>query len=182
MTVSSDVWFTLLVAAVGVERIIELVISQRHISFSKSRGGVEFGRSHYPAMVVLHLGLLVGAVLEVWLLDRIFYPWLGWPMLAVVIAAQALRWLCIATLGWQWSTRVVVVPDAPRVSGGPYRWSSHPNYVAVVAEGLALPLVHTAWITAGVFSIANAFVLRTRLRVEREALNLLAPTSSRSIQ
>lgn len=179
---SSDVWFTLLVAAVGVERIVELVISKRHISYSKSRGGVEFGLAHYPAMVALHVGLLVGSVVEVWLLDRLFYPWLGWPMLVIVIATQGLRWWCIVTLGWQWSTRVVVVPQAPRVSGGPYRWSSHPNYVAVVAEGLALPLVHTAWITATMFSIANGFVLRARLRVEREALNLLGPASSRAGQ
>jgi len=178
--VTSDVWFTLLIAAVGVERIIELVISKRHIAYSKSRGGVEFGFSHYPAMVAMHVGLLVGAVVEVWLLDRLFYPWLGWPMLVIAIAAQVLRWWCIVTLGWQWSTRVVVVPDAPRVSGGPYRWSSHPNYVAVAIEGVALPLVHTAWITATVFSIANAFVLRTRLRVEREALNLLAPAAAQS--
>jgi methyltransferase len=179
---ASDVWFTLLVAAVGVERIVELVISKRHIAYSKSRGGVEFGLSHYPAMVAVHVGLLVGAVAEVWLLDRLFYPWLGWPMLVLVIAAQGLRWWCIGTLGWQWSTRVVVVPDAPRVTGGPYRWSSHPNYVAVVVEGVALPLVHTAWITATVFSVANAFVLRTRLSVEREALALLAPSPSRSVR
>jgi len=178
--VSSDVWFTLLVGAVAVERILELVISQRHIAYSKSRGGVEFGLSHYPAMVAIHVGLLVGSVAEVWLLDRIFYPWLGWPMLAIVFAAQGLRWWCITTLGWQWSTRVVVVPEAPLVGGGPYRWSSHPNYVAVVAEGLALPLVHTAWISATVFSVANGVVLRTRLRVEREALSLLLPAEAKA--
>ncbi|HET6732675.1 isoprenylcysteine carboxylmethyltransferase family protein, partial [Mycobacterium sp.] len=95
---------------------------------------------------------------------------LGWPMLGVVLAAQALRWWCIGTLGRQWNTRVVVVPGASRVSRGPYRVVPHPNYVAVVTEGAALPLVHSAWITALVFSVLNAALLRTRIRVENEAL------------
>jgi methyltransferase len=85
-----------------------------------------------------------------------------------------LRWWCIATLGQQWNTRVVVVPGAARVAGGPYRFLSHPNYVAVVAEGAALPLVHTAWITALVFSVLNAALLRTRLKVENAALASLS--------
>jgi methyltransferase len=171
--VTSTGWFVLLIAAVGVERVIELVISQRHVAWALARGGVEYGRSHYPAMVVLHVGLLVGAVAEVVLLDRVFLPWLGWPMLVVVLLAQTLRWWCIATLGPQWNTRVVVVPGAGRVTSGPYRWVRHPNYVAVVAEGVSLPLVHTAWITSTVFTVLNAFLLRTRIRVENRALALV---------
>ncbi len=91
-------------------------------------------------------------------------------MLAVVLAAQGLRWWCITTLGHQWNTRVVVIPDAVRVTNGPYRFFSHPNYVAVVVEGIALPLVHTAWVTAAVFTALNAVVLQTRIRVENTAL------------
>ena len=87
----------------------------------RARGGVEFGAGHYPVMVVLHTGLLVGCVVEVVVLDRPFIPALGWPMLALVVAAQGLRWWCITTLGRQWNTRVVVIPGAPRVDGGPYR-------------------------------------------------------------
>ena len=170
---TSTGWFVLLIAAVGVERLAELVVSQRHVAWALARGGAEYGRSHYPAMVVLHLGLLVGAVAEVVLLDRVFLPWLGWPMLVVVLLAQALRWWCIATLGPQWNTRVVVVPGAGRVMSGPYRWVRHPNYVAVVAEGVSLPLVHTAWITSTVFTVLNAFLLRTRIRVENRALALV---------
>jgi methyltransferase len=121
-------------------------------------------------MVALHGGLLVGCLLEPIALHRPFLPALGWPMLVVVLAAQGLRWWCITTLGRQWNTRVVVVPDAPRVTSGPYRFFSHPNYVAVVAEGVALPLVHTAWITALLFAVLNAALLRTRIRVENAAL------------
>ena len=91
-------------------------------------------------------------------------------MFAVVLAAQALRWWCIATLGHQWNTRVVVVPDASRVTGGPYRFLPHPNYVAVVLEGVALPLVHTAWITALAFTLLNAALLTARINVENAAL------------
>ena len=94
---------------------------------------------------------------------------------AVAVAAQILRWWCIATLGHQWNTRVVVVPNAGRVTRGPYRLFSHPNYVAVVAEGIALPLVHSAWITALVFTAANAVLLWVRISVENKALESLTP-------
>ena len=167
-------WYALLVAVVGLERIAELVVSKRNLAWSRARGGVEFGSGHYPAMVILHTGLLLGCLAEVFWLDRPFMPMLGWPMLAVVIAAQALRWWCIATLGQQWNTRVVVVPGAPRVTGGPYRLMSHPNYIAVIVEGIALPLVHSAWITACVFTVLNAVLLTTRINTENAALARLA--------
>ncbi len=162
--------YYLLVLAVALERLVELVLSRRNARWSFARGAKEFGRPHYAVMVVVHTALLVGCVVEPWALHRPFLPWLGWPMLAVVAASQGLRWWCIATLGHRWNTRVIVVPDAPLVREGPYRWLHHPNYVAVVAEGLALPLVHTAWLTALAFTAANALLLRVRLNVENSAL------------
>jgi methyltransferase len=167
-------WYLALIVLVGLERVVELVVSRRNLSWSMERGGTEFGFSHYPAMVALHLGLLIGCVLEPLLLHRPFIPALGWPMLTVVVAAQVLRWWCITTLGPQWNTRVVIVPGAPRVVGGPYHWIPHPNYVAVVIEGFALPLVHSAWLTAIAFTALNAILLRTRLRVENAALASLS--------
>jgi methyltransferase len=95
-------------------------------------------------------------------------------MLALVAGAQALRWWCIATLGRQWSTRVVVVAGERRVTAGPYRWLRHPNYVAVVVEGFALPLVHSAWITAAVFTVLDLPLLAVRVRCENRALESLA--------
>jgi methyltransferase len=163
-------WYVLLIAAVAVERLVEMVLAQRHRTWSLARGGVEFGAGHYPVMVVLHAALLVGCVLEPILLNRPFIPALGWPMLAIVVAAQVLRWWCITTLGQQWNTRVVVVPGADRITGGPYRFFSHPNYVAVVVEGIALPLVHTGWVTALVFTMLNAALLTARINVENSAL------------
>jgi methyltransferase len=163
-------WYVLLIAAVAVERLAEMVVAERNRRWSRERGGVEFGAGHYPVMVVLHVGLLAGCLLEVALAHRPFTPALGLPMLALVVAAQVLRWWCITTLGRQWNTRVVVVPGASRVTGGPYRLIPHPNYVAVVVEGFALPLVHNAWLTALVFTVLNAALLRTRIRVENAAL------------
>ena len=163
-------WYALLIAVVACERLAELVIARRNLAWSLERGGVEVGAGHYPVMVVLHTAFLVGCLAEVILLDRPFLPALGWSMLAIVVAAQVLRWWCITTLGPRWNTRVVVIPGAPRINGGPYRLFSHPNYVAVVAEGIALPLVHTAWITALVFTVLNAALLTRRITTENAAL------------
>lgn len=164
--------FTALVLAVGLERIAELAVSNRNAAWAFAHGGTESGRGHYLPMVVLHSGLLVGAVLEVWLLDRPF-RWFGWIALLLVLLAQGLRWWCIATLGRQWNTRVIVVPGARRVRTGPYRWLRHPNYAAVVVEGAALPLVHSAWLSAAVFTVLNALLLTVRLSAENAALSQL---------
>ncbi len=162
--------YYLLVLAVGVERLAELVVSKRNARWAFAQGGREFGRHHYPVMVGLHSGLLIGCVAEVATLHRPFIAALGWPMLAVVVLSQALRWWCITTLGRRWNTRVIVLPHAPLVRRGPYRRLHHPNYVAVVAEGVALPLVHTAWLTAVGFTLANAMLLTVRIRAENAAL------------
>jgi methyltransferase len=163
--------YTLFVLAVGVERLVELGVSKRNLAWAFAHGGREYGRGHYPAMVLLHFSLLVGCVFEVWVFDRPFLPVLGWTMVALVLTTQALRWWCINTLGRRWNTLIVVVPGLPLVNRGPYRWLRHPNYIAVVVEGIALPMVHTAWITAIVFTVLNAFLLRVRIRAEEDALS-----------
>lgn len=165
--------YALLVLAVGLERLAEMVLTRRNARWSFERGGVESGRGHWPFMVVLHAGLLLACLVEVAALDRPFVPALGWTCVVVVVLAQTLRWSCILTLGHQWNARVIVVPGAERVARGPYRWLQHPNYVAVVAEGVALPLVHTAWLTAVAFTALNLPLLRTRLRAETRALAAL---------
>ena len=173
---SSESWYLVVVGLVVLERFAELVVSQRNVAWAKARGGVEHGQGHYPPMVLLHTGFLIACVAEVVLADRPFIPALGVPMLVVLVAAQLLRWWCIGTLGRRWSTRVVVLPGEPLVAHGPYRWLSHPNYVAVVAEGVALPLLHTAWVTAVAFTLLNAvLLLGFRLPVERRALDSARP-------
>jgi methyltransferase len=163
-------YYYLFILAIGVERLVELVVAQRNAKWSIGHGGKEFGRDHYPAMVSMHTLLLVSCIVEVWALGRPFIPWLGWPMLAVVALSTAVRWRCVAVLGKRWNPRLIVIPDAPLVRDGLYRWVRHPNYTAVAAEVAALPLVHSAWLTAIVFSIANALVLSVRIRAENAAL------------
>ncbi len=164
--------YYLLILAVALERLAELVVSKRNATWAFANGGKEFGRGHYPVMVAIHTALLVGCVVEVWALDRPFIPWLGWTMFVVAVLSQVLRWWCITTLGKRWNTLVIVIPDAPLVKTGPYKytWLHHPNYLVVVIEGIALPMIHTAWITAICFTLANAWLLSVRLRVENQAL------------
>jgi len=170
----TSLWFfTALVGLVALERLGELVVARRNAAWSLARGGVERGRGHYAPMVLLHTGLLAGALLEAWLVRPTVSVALAASMVALVLLAQGLRWWCIRTLGRQWNTRVIVVPGLPLVRRGPYRLLPHPNYVAVVVEGFALPLVHLAWITAVAFSVLNAGVLLVRIRVENAALGSL---------
>jgi len=160
--------YAVLIVAVALERLAELVVSRRNLALALGRGGREHAFGHYPFMVLLHTGLLVACLVEA--THRPFIPALGWPMLAVVVLAQALRWWCISTLGPRWNTRIIVIPGLPLVEGGPYRWLHHPNYVAVVLEGIALPLVHTGWVTAVVFTVVNAGLLRVRILAENAAM------------
>ena len=176
---TSLVAFVIVVAVVAVERLAELIVSRRNAAWSFDRGGHETGRGHYPVMVVLHTGFLVAMLIEAFARRPNVPATLAWSMLLVVIAAQGLRWWCIATLGPRWNTRVIVVPGLPPVRSGPYRFLSHPNYVAVVVEGLALPLVHACWMTGIGFTLANAVLLTVRLRVENKALRDLPNASGR---
>jgi|TARA_B100001093_G_C26834741_1_gene1017816 methyltransferase len=169
--------YTLFVLATGLERLYELRISRTNARIATEQGGKEVGRDHFPWMVALHTGLLVGAIAEVWIFDRPFIVWLGVPMLIITLACQFGRYWIISTLGWQWNTRVIVVPGAPRNRRGPYRfqWLCHPNYWIVVVEGIALPMIHTAWITALAFTVLNAvLLLGFRIPTENEALRELA--------
>jgi methyltransferase len=161
------------------ERVAELVLSSRNARRALAGGALEVGRGHYPAMVLLHAALLAGCALEPLVLPR------PWPMavslaaLAAALLAQALRWWAVATLGPRWTTRVVVVPGAPPVTGGPYRLLAHPNYLAVVVELLAVPLIGGAVVTAAAASLANAVLLAVRIRVEERALGQAWATAFR---
>lgn len=177
MATPSLVFYTGLIALVVVQRLAELRVSQRNQRRLAARGAVEIGRGHYPAMVVLHAAFLVSCVAEPWLLERPFIPALAVAMIGVLLVASGLRVWAIRSLGGRWTTRVLVLEGAAPVTGGPYRYVSHPNYLAVVLEIAALPLVHTAWVTAAVFTVLNALVLTVRIRVEERGLERMRRTS-----
>jgi methyltransferase len=178
----SRLLYTLLIVGVAAQRLIELRLARRHQLALLARGGVEVAPRHYRAMVVLHAAFLVACLLEVWWLRRPFRPALAAAMAVLLAAAQALRYWAIATLGERWTTRIICLPGAPRITRGPYRFLRHPNYLAVVAEMAALPLLHGAWLTAAAFSAANALVLGVRIRHEESALARFAGAEAKAVR
>jgi methyltransferase len=158
-----------LVALFSLERLAELTLSERNARRTLSRGGREHGRGHYPAMVVLHSAFLLCCAGEALAYPRP-PPAAAFLAVAGVLGAQALRWWAVSALGDRWSTRVVVLPGAPPVVGGPYRWLRHPNYLAVIVEVACLPLAYGSWRTAALFSAGNAVLLWVRIRAEERAL------------
>lgn len=163
--------FTGMVALVGVERLFEVWLAGRNRRRILELGGFEVGQAHYRWMVLLHATFLMAAPLEVWGLDRPLIPTLALGMTVLVVASMSLRYWVVATLRSRWTTRVLVLPGEPRITTGPFRFLHHPNYLAVTIEIAALPLVHTAWLTAVTYSLLNAVLLRTRIRVEDEAID-----------
>jgi len=151
-------------------RLVELRISNRNVRRLLAAGGMESGAGHYPVMVLVHTLWLVSCIVEVVALERRFIPLLGGMMIVLLAGTTALRYWVIQTLGPQWTTRIITVQGAPRITSGPFRWLRHPNYLAVALEIVALPLIHTAWMTALVFGLANLLVLRVRIQAEDRAL------------
>jgi len=153
----------------AAERGLELLISARNARRLFARGAREYGRGHFPALVVMHALFPVALIAEVLVLGarpgRVAPLWI-----VLFVASQLLRMASMRALGERWTTRVIVLEGAPRVHSGPYRWLRHPNYLAVVIELLAAPLMFGAWRTAVVFTIANAFALSVRIRCEERAL------------
>jgi methyltransferase len=168
-----------LLVVVMIQRAAELRVARRNEGWARARGAREFGAGHYPAFFLLH-----GAWLLLWPIEAVRGgPQLaaGWPLwLTLFAAAEALRYWAITTLGPRWHTRILVLPGAAPIDRGPYRWLNHPNYVAVVIELAALPLVFGAWRTALVIGLANlALLLLVRIPVEMQALAWGSAVTSR---
>ena len=168
--VTSQAFYLGLLVLLVVERCVELSISRAHARRAFAQGAVETGRGHYRVMACLHTAFLLSCGLEVVLLQRPFPGAVGFVALAVALLAQVLRYAAVLTLGERWNVRIIVWPSAPIVTGGLYRYVRHPNYVAVILELLAVPLVHGAIFTAIGFTLSNAALLVVRVREEERAL------------
>jgi len=169
----SAAWLIVAVVLVALQRLLELVLARRNERRARARGAVEWGRGHYPLIVGLHSLWLVSTLVE-GLLRGLVFP-VYWPAaLVLFLLVQPLRYWAILSLGESWNTKILVVPDAKPVRGGPYRYLNHPNYVVVVVEILTFPLIFGAWLTALVFTLLNAVVLGVRIREENRALGELA--------
>lgn len=156
------------VLVVALQRLAEVALGERNRRRLVARGGVEVGAGHYPLFFLVHGGWLVSLAVLVPADAAIVWPWL-----VLFVALQPLRLWVIASLGARWTTRIVVVPGEPLVERGPYRLVRHPNYLVVVLEIAALPLAFDAFAIAAVFSLANALLLRHRIRIEAAALGPL---------
>jgi len=152
------------------ERGVELLVSRRNARLAFAAGGVETGRGQYAVMVAVHALFPLACAAEVLVLHRRFPGVAGYAALAVALGAQALRWWVVATLGRRWNTRIIVVPGEGPVTEGPYRYLRHPNYLAVMLEALAVPLIHGAWLSAVVFVGANVALLGARIPAEERAM------------
>ena len=166
----SVVIYTLFLAAVGLGRLAETSISQRHQRALAARGAAKIAEPHFRWMGLLHSGVLAGAALEVWLLARPFIPALAAPMIVLFVLSNVLRWWVIRTMADHWNIQVVNSLGLGVVTNGPFRWIRHPNYLAVFVELLAVPLIHTAWLTALLGGLAHIWVLRRRIAVEEAML------------
>jgi methyltransferase len=154
----------ILLGAVTAERLFELWLARRNTHRLLRSGASEFAPNHYPLIVGLHACWLAGLWLLAWR-NPINSAWLG-----LFLALQFMRLWVLVTLGPRWTTRIIVLPNAPLVRQGPYRWLSHPNYVVVAGEIAVLPLALGLPWFALVFSILNGIVLTVRIHAETRAL------------
>jgi methyltransferase len=155
---------SIILALVTLQRLGELVLSRHNTSRLLERGAIEVGAGHYPLLVVLHAA---------WLITLWTFGWdqqVNWPALAAFALLQCLRLWVLASLGSRWTTRIIVLPGAPRVIAGPYRYLSHPNYVIVAGEIALLPLALNLPWPALLFSVLNGIALAVRIRAETRAL------------
>lgn len=169
MVISLPVYLGVIVA-LALERVLELYIARRNAARAFAAGAIEVGHRHYRAMVVLHTAFLIACVVERIWRGHGAPPAVAALAIAAEVFAQGLRYWVIVTLGDRWNTRIIVLPSAAPVTGGPFRFARHPNYVAVAIDMAAVPLMGGAWITAIVFSAANAILMMVRIPAEERAM------------
>lgn len=168
-----NVFSIAILAFVTVQRIAELVLARRNTRRLIAKGAVEAAPAHYPAIVAVHAAWLIA----LWAFAPTRPPDI--PLLIVFAMLQAARVWVIATLGERWTTRILILPGAPLIRSGPYKFSSHPNYIVVAAEILVLPLVFGLIGVALVFSALNALILWVRINAENSALRYAQEQSGR---
>lgn len=169
MVPSLPYWYFALLGGVALLRLIELRVSARHQARLLSEGATKVREPHYPVMVGVHVGVFIASAVEVWYGERPFLPLLGWSMVAVLAVCLLGRLWVWRALGEQWNVQIMV-SSRPIISSGPYQYVRHPNYTIVIIEMAALPLVHSAYLTALSFSALNAGVLWRRIRHEEAVL------------
>ncbi|HEX7919894.1 MAG TPA: isoprenylcysteine carboxylmethyltransferase family protein [Bradyrhizobium sp.] len=157
---------SVILALVTLQRLGELVLSGRNTARLLARGAIEVGARHYPLIVLVHAGWLTA--LWIWGHNQD----VNLAILAAFLLLQGLRLWVLAALGPRWTTRIIVLPGAPLVASGPYRYFPHPNYAVVVGEIALLPLALHLPVLALLFTVLNLAVLAIRIRTESRALSV----------
>ncbi len=164
------VLYAIFLLAVGAGRLIEMAIGRRHQRFLVAHGARKVADPAFALIVILHVGILMASFLEAWLLKRPFIPLLGVSMIMLFVLANALRWWVIVTMAEHWNVQVMDSLRLGVVSSGPFRFIRHPNYLALFVELLAIPLIHTAVLTALFGTLVHMWILRSRIAVEESVL------------
>lgn len=162
--------FWLFPALLITQRVCELLLAKRNERIVRREGAIEYDSSGYKVIVAMHAAFFISLVSEYSLLEKTLNA--DWPaLITVFLLAQVLRYWSIKSLGKYWNTKVLVVPGAPAVIKGPYKYFKHPNYLAVVIEIAVIPLIFSCYITSALFSVLNLIVLRRRIKIEESALS-----------
>ncbi len=162
--------FYAFILAIACQRILEVFVSHRHEKALIALGGREHAPEHFIFMKLIHIGWLISMVLEAYVFERPFYWFIFLPALMLTSMGQALRYATMTTLKDRWTVRIMTIPDAPPVTEGIFRYVRHPNYIGVVLEIMAIPMLHSAYLTALIFSILNGLLLMVRISAEEKAL------------
>lgn len=161
--------FTVFILIIITQRILELFVAKRNEIWIKSQGGIEYGRSHYHYLVIMHSLFFLVYIIEVLFFNLKLSP--GWHLLgSIFVLTQVGRIWVITSLGKFWNTKIIVLPHAEVVKKGPYRYLKHPNYTIVTIEFIIIPLLFQAYLTAILFTLLNIMILSVRIPAEEKAL------------
>ncbi|MDJ0903221.1 MAG: isoprenylcysteine carboxylmethyltransferase family protein [Xenococcus sp. MO_188.B8] len=163
--------FVGIIVAIILQRFFELRHSQRNAAYILAQGGRQHGDNFLGIVKLLQVSWWLTMIVEVWLLDRPFRPALAVCALIAIFAGQVLRYLSMRSLKWRWTLAIMTVPNEPVVDSGPYTYIRHPNWLGVILEIAGLPLIHGAYLTAIIFSVANAILMSKRIQTEEQALS-----------
>ena len=164
-------FFIIFITVVIVQRICELILSKRNENHLISKGAIEYDKEGYKYIVLMHNLFFISVIIEFVFLERQINEY--WKILLIIfICTQLLRYCAIFSLGKRWNTKILVLPNSEPIRSGLYKHLKHPNYIAVVIEIAVIPLLFSCYYTAIAFSILNLIVLKRRIRIEEEALNI----------
>lgn len=148
--------FICIVTIIVVQRLLELKISRQNVDILLTQGAKEHPAFYYRLVVVLQIFWFAAMLGEVWILNRPFFPSLASIAIFITLIGQYLRYLSMLALGSRWTLPVMTLPNIPIIESGIYSYLRHPNWLGVFLEIPAVPLIHSAYLTAIIFSISNA--------------------------